>query len=411
MIAKNTPEGAKNKSQRQETLKSRTIFCRDNLEILRGINSNSIELIYLDPPFNKGKEFHAPIGTTAEGASFHDIWFPDEVKDEWHVQVEGRQPELYKYFDAVSMIGSRSAKYYLIYMAIRLIEMHRILKKSGSIYLHCDPTASHYLKLLMDTIFGHENFVNEIVWGYRTGGASKRRWSKKHDVVLLYAKNEKERFFDVQYQRIYYEKPFFTTKEDSEGRLYADVIFRDVWDDIKAVLNMSKESTSYPTQKPLPLIERIIMASSKKNDVVLDPFCGCATTCIAAERLERNWIGIDISKKAYELVQQRLNNEVPVDLFRGKPFFRNDRPTRTDINYKSTPTKEDKQLLFGRQNSKCAGCGTNFEIQHFEIDHIIPSSQGGSHERENLQLLCSNCNRLKGNRPMEYLTQRLKIYR
>ena len=170
----------------------------------------------------------------------------------------------------------------------------------------------------------------------------------------------------------------------------------------------SKERLGYPTQKPLKLLDRIIKASSNERDIVLDPFCGCATTCIAAENLQRNWIGIDVSHKAYDLVIERLNSEVPPDLFRGVPVFRTDIPTRTDIPHKKAPTEEDKFYLFGKQNSKCYGCFTRFEIQHLEIDHFIPKSQGGSHERENLQLLCGHCNRIKGDRPMEYLKSKMK---
>lgn len=179
------------------------------------------------------------------------------------------------------------------------------------------------------------------------------------------------------------------------------------WEDINPVQARSKERTGYPTQKPLALLERIIKASSDPEDIVLDPFCGCATTCIAAEKHGRKWVGIDVSEKAYDLVIERLGKEVPSDWFR-KPIFRKDRPVRTDIEYKKAPTRQDKKYLYGHQNGRCAACKTKFEIQHLEIDHIVPRSQGGGHEQENLQLLCSNCNRKKGDRPMEYLLARIK---
>lgn len=392
------------------------------MPVLRGINSNSIDLIYLDPPFNKGRNFHAPIGTSAEGASFHDIWSPDEVKDEWHNQINDRFPELYKYLNSVGEIGSRSAKYYLIYMAVRLVEMKRVLKETGSIFLHCDPTASHYLKLLLDTVFGHRNFRNEVVWCYTGNSTPKTRFQSKHDVVLFYAKKVEE----IVFKPILAPYSEATLKRynhvDADGRRYKMSTLRkglekvyakegkpieDWWSDIPVVRKKS-ERLGYPTQKPLPLLERMIEASSNSGDIVLDPFCGCATTCVAAEKLDRQWIGIDVSEKAYDLVKDRLNREVPPDLFRGEPVFRKDIPFRTDVDYKKAPTKEDKKYLYGHQNGKCAACKTKFEIQHLEVDHIVPRSQGGGHEQENLQLLCSNCNRKKGDRPMEYLMARLR---
>ena len=474
---------------------SRTLFCHDNLPVLRGINSNSVDLIYLDPPFNKGRNFHAPIGTTAEGASFHDIWSPDEVKDEWHNQVNDRFPELYKYLDAVGDIGSQSAKYYLIYMAVRLIEMKRVLKDTGSLYLHCDPSVSHYLKLLLDTIFGHAEFGSEISWKRTSSHNDSRTFGNVRDVILLYGNSRintdsirvpldddyVSKFYRHRDERGLYQVGDLTGAGTTSGPSgqswkgvnpgdvgrhwsvplkgdYAEWIEKNVisgyrsiesplarldaldeagminwpktgrgvpgikrylesvrgqipsnsWDDILNVQAKSKESTGYPTQKPLALMERIIKASSNSGDLVLDPFCGCATTCVAAEKLERRWVGIDISDRAYDLVKTRLKKEVPPDLFRGEPIFRKDTPKRTDIEYKRQPTKEDKQLLYGRQDGKCKGCLTNFSIRNLEIDHIIPQSQGGGHELENLQLLCGYCNRMKGARPMEYLMARLK---
>ena len=161
--------------------------------------------------------------------------------------------------------------------------------------------------MLMDAIFGSQNFQNEIVWGYRTGGVSKKRWPKKHDIILFYTKSGKFEHTPLQ-ERIFYEKPFFTSDVDEDGKYYADVYVRDVWDDalVKPIINTSKERLGYPTQKPLGLLHRIIAAASNKDDMVLDPFCGCGTTLHTAEQLNRNWIGIDISTFATSLVRNRL---------------------------------------------------------------------------------------------------------
>lgn len=284
-------------------------------------------------------------------------------------------------------------------MAVRLIELHRVLKDTGSIYLHCDPTASHYLKLLMDTIWGHGSFINEIIWCYGLGGSSKRYFSKKHDVIFLYSKTNK----------YYFDKPLQDSTSNAMGGKKKGML--DVWMDIPSLNNMAKERTGYPTQKPLALLERIIEASSNSGDIVLDPFCGCATTCVAADKLHRKWIGIDVSDKAYELVVQRISELIPDDLGSiGQLSKREDIPTRTDLKQKSNPTKQDKQLLYGKQNGQCNGCYIRFEIQNLTVDHVIPHSRGGSHEIVNLQLLCNHCNSIKGNRPMEYLRAKIEKF-
>ena len=180
-----------------------------------------------------------------------------------------------------------------------------------------------------------------------------------------------------------------------------------IWDDVRPIQAQSKERVGYPTQKPLALLERIIKASSNEGDVVLDPFCGCATACVAADKLGRRWIGIDISPKAVELVNMRLQ-EAMGDLFRNRWFTaRTDIPVRTDID-KPVPYRQNKHLLFGQQEGRCGGCGSDFPYKLFEVDHVIPQSAGGQDNVENLQLLCAHCNRVKGDRPQEYLMARLR---
>ena len=192
-------------------------------------------------------------------------------------------------------------------MALRLRAMRRVLKDTGSIYLHCDPTASHYLKLVMDAIFGRKNFRNEVAWGYRTQGVAMRWWPRKHDTILFYTVGRRWAF-TPQMERQIYQKPFRHTRIDEEGNYYVDTYRRDIWDhdDTRPQISQSPERLGYPTQKPLALLERIIKASSNEGDTVLDPFCGCGTTVHAAESLGRKWIGIDISKFSTGLIRDRI---------------------------------------------------------------------------------------------------------
>ena len=333
----------------QENIKNRTIFCRDNLDILRGIDSDSIDLIYLDPPFNKKKIFMAPIGSSAEGASFKDIFREEDVKDEWLLTIKEDYYFIHELLNAVKNIEGRTSYNfcYLAYMAIRLMECHRVLKHTGNIYLHCDPTMSHYLKLLLDCIFEEKKFQNEIIWHYTTGGTSKNWFSKKHDTILSYG--DTKRYFKQLKEKSYIKdtmaEPNTPTgknlgilrDEECEyclshpGGKYKMVGMRDVWR--MAFSTVAPERLGYPTQKPLALLERIIESSCPEKGVVLDPFCGCATTCIAAERLGRKWIGIDVSHKAYEFVKERLGKEIEgKDTFFHEQLvhFQTAPPTRTD---------------------------------------------------------------------------------
>ena len=396
---------------------NRTIFCRDNLDILRGINSNCIDLIYLDPPFNKNKRFTAPVGSSAKGAHFDDIFREEDVKDEWLQTIKEDHLDLYTYLEAVKIVGRPYNFAYLAYMGIRLLECHRVLKPTGSIYLHCDPTMSHYLKTTMDCIFGEHCFKNEIIWK-RTNAptASVYHLGQVHDTILAYAKNSETTMnavfapYTEEYVRKHFRKrdgrgnfhlqpltaqgtsggysglPWRgvnpsekglhwvcptqlpdgleypddwsakTTQERLEWLHSHDMIYfpergkvprfkrylsttngvrvADVMTDIPGVQGSSEERTGYPTQKPLALLERIIKASSNEGDMVLDPFCGCATTCVAAERLGRKWIGIDVSIEAHELVKKRLKKEAAPDddllRYQNKIIFKIEPPKRTD---------------------------------------------------------------------------------
>ncbi|MYB96034.1 hypothetical protein F4054_06980 [Candidatus Poribacteria bacterium] len=399
-------------------IKSKTIFTGDNLPIMRGINSESIDLIYLDPPFNSKTNYAAPIGSKAAGAEFKDTWTLNDVDAAWLDLIETKYPALNRVIHAAM---TNSDKSYLIYMAARLLEMKRILKDTGSIYLHCDTTMSHYLKLVMDAVFGKGNFRNEVVWCYQIGARSKKQFGRKHDAILFYSKS-KNYVFDSDAVRIERQKTHMKVETDSEGRTWQvkkdaksgkvyryptdlGVLCPDWWVGIQQLNRNQKERTGYPTQKPLVLLDRIIKASSNKADVVFDPFCGCATTLVAADRLQRDWIGIDISDKAAELVVERIKSEQ--GLF-GNIINRTDIPKRTDLgDIPRYNAPENKTLLYGEQSGYCNGCGTHFEKQHLEIDHIIAENVGGTDHIENLQLLCSHCNRVKGERGQEYLISRL----
>ena len=334
----------------QETLKNRTIFCHDNLEVICGINSNSIDLIYLDPPFNKKKVFTAPTGSAASGASFSDIFREKDIKEDWLQTIKEDNERLYNFLSGVKNIdGKKSYNFcYLVYMAIRLIECYRILKETGSIYLHCDPTMSHYIKIVMDCIFWEGNFRNEIIWCYSGPGNVSKWFPRKHDTVLFYGKTEKASFNP---QRIAHKSGLHNKgtvfgkididEKKIEAKENAGKLIEDWWSGIGAGAHISKhERTGYPTQKPLALLERIIRASSNEGDIVLDPFCGCATTCIAAEKLNRKWIGIDVSIKAYEIVKERLQKEIKSDLFDKKNInFSTEPPARTDDGKDYIPQK------------------------------------------------------------------------
>ena len=405
------------------SVKPNTLFTGDNLYILAGMDSDSVDLIYLDPPFNSKRLYKAPIGSKAAGAAFKDMWSWDDVDQARLESLLEEYPALFYLVSFTGLSHSKGMAAYLLYMAQRLVEMRRVLKPAGSVYLHCDPTASHYLKPLMDMIFGKNKFRNEIVWCYTGPSGGKRNFPAKHDVIFRYTKTD-DWVFNPDDVRVPYKSLSTQHGEGGAtggigGKLTKDTvpaykskgkIPEDWWDEMSPVGRIKNERTGYPTQKPLALLDRIIKASSKEGDVVFDPFCGCATTCVSAQNLRRKWIGIDISEVAATLVAERLADA------HGKIFtnftHRSDVPVRTDIKLVdlSVPKTKTaiKKRLYKEQKGICSGCLVAFEARNLDIDHIIPESKGGPSHYDNYQLLCGNCNSIKGNRPMEYLRAKIK---
>lgn len=304
----------------ETAIKSNTLYYGDNLSWLRDHDyfpNDSVDLIYLDPPFNSNADYNVIFkeqdGRRSESQlhAFGDTWrWNSEASELALERLSNANPDianLIKWLGSQGDSFSKSTAAYLGMMATRLIELHRALKSTGSLYLHCDPTASHYLKLLLDQIFGAKNFQNEFIWYYSGGGASKKRWARKHDTILFYSKSN-EWVFNADAVRTPHKWTKGQHRADGSLRDYQrGKLADDVWEH-HSLMPWSLERSGYETQKPQKLLERIISASSRKGEVVLDPFCGCGTTIVASQKLHRKWIGIDITHLAIFLVEKRLRD-------------------------------------------------------------------------------------------------------
>ena len=365
-----------------QQISQNTLFYGDNLPILRDhIPTGSIDLIYLDPPFNSSRSYNVLFAdesgkeSEAQITAFEDTWHWDQSAARTYYELIQNGP-----LNVVKMIGSlhdfigeNQMTAYLVMMAVRLVELHRVLKPTGSLYLHCDPTASHYLKIVLDTIFGPQNFQNEVIWKRTSAHSSAKRYGPIHDVIFFYSKtdaftwNQQFTEHDPSYVEKFYRhvdadgrryrlsdlsaagirhgssgQPWhgidptskglhwkFTLEHleelDKRGRIYwppkgtvpaykryldevKGTALQDILDDIPPIGAQAAERLGYPTQKPVALLERIIQASSNPGDWVLDPFCGCGTAIAAAQKLERHWIGIDITHLAIALQKYRLQD-------------------------------------------------------------------------------------------------------
>ena len=358
------------------------LYFGDNLAVLRQhVAPESVDLIYLDPPFNSQARynvlFKSPRADVASGqiGAFLDFWsWTPEVEQAYHdilTRIGGPTAALVQALRGA--LGESDMMAYLVMMAVRLGRLHETLKTTGSLYLHCDPTASHYLKILLDSIFGPDRFLSEIVWKRHSAHSSAKRYGPVHDTILFYSKsksytwtnprtNYSQDYLDKYYKyddgdgRLYWRnsltaagtrngssgRPWhghdpnaqgshwkFTTENlddlNAKGLIYwppgggwpqikrfrdelKGLAISDIWDDIDKINPAGNERIGYPTQKPVGLLERIIEASSRPGDVVLDPFCGCGTTVHAAEALGRDWIGIDVSIHAIHVIERRLRD-------------------------------------------------------------------------------------------------------
>ena len=398
---------------------NRTLFIEDNLPVLRGIDSKSIDLIATDPPFNKG--VGAFTGTTKAGqdVEFKDVWnWDDDVQMKWLDEIKEEHGNLYTVIQAANTAAGNDMGAFICWLGVRVLEMHRVLRDTGSIYLHIDHTAHAYVKTMMDAVFGRKNFRNEIVWGYEKPRPSYKQWRRNHDTILFYTKT-KDNVFHTQRvpkldgtfeKRKPFKRPDGSVWHPKEPGKAAG----DWWYDIPsfATRMSAKERTGYPTQKPLKLYARMVAASSNPDDIVLDPFAGCATTCVAAEQLGRRWIGIDIREEAEAVTFERLEREVNANMaWNDIVRVRKEAPERTDDGEPAAPelflepskpkerrisVPEAREALAKRDGLRCRGCGyVPPYLDFMHVDHKKPKKLKGKESLSNFALLCEPCNRKK----------------
>lgn len=429
----------------------------DNLDVLRGMNSETVDLIATDPPFNTQRNRAGTAGFYVDNWKWGDTgvlpdqWAWNEVHPVWLEQIKDDNPALNEVIEAARACHGDDIAAFLCFLSVRLLECHRILKPTGSIYLHCDHTASGYIRMAMDAIFGNgvngrPGFRNEIVWCY-TGPSNTKRWfPRKHDTIFFYVKSDKARFnpdaVRISYKQlnVQHRVPASTgiggalTDANVDDYRAAGKIPEDYWledrDGMTPVGRVPTERTGSPDQKPLALYERIILASSNKGDLVLDPFAGCATTIIAARKHGRRWIGIDrrtdaryhvvcrmagIKAKDADEIRKRPDLVAWLDdqLAKYDAHYSTDAPVRTDKGEHAAPALEPvftanersvlshaqmHGILTERFGLQCWGCDFTPPIaRYLHLDHISPKTDGGSDHLDNRALLCQVCNLDKSN--------------
>ena len=441
------------------------------------MNDKCIDLIATDPPFNTGRNRSASAGSYEDDWRWHqdgeplpDQWrWENPVHSHWMEEIKDENESLFHAIEAVKRSHSEGMAAFICFLSVRLLEMHRILKPTGSIFLHCDATANAYIRMAMDAIFGRKNLMNEIVWRKYAGrkNNAKRKLSTQHDTIFFYRKGKKAPFYPkfVPHSEKELEREYRYTDESGrryrksrggsyqrygiEKRIYLDEspgrAIGTLWVEDGLQLNTSSsEKTQSPDQKPLELYKRIIQLTTNPGDWVLDPFCGCATTPIAAELLNRNWVGIDRRTDAEGHILNRLlytsdradsQRFIPFDK-KAKTFdpvrLQEARDLVASMNFvftavppqPTTPVKnfpvlktvagvktlrknrysydEMKDILTKLFGAMCWGCGYRPQVSplhdakdYLELDHIDPVQDGGSNELTNRALLCAPCNKFK----------------
>ena len=456
------------------------------MDVLRGLNRGIADAVITDPPFCSNEYYEHCFGTDPkdkkgrEKPGFDDAWTLDDVRAEEHKLIHDKHPEIYHICALARQTHSAGMMaYHLIMMSTRLLECHEILKDTGSMYLHCDHHANSYLRLLMDIIFGEENFRNQIVWqrSYRSDG---KHFGNVADHILFYSKTANYTWNDQFAPQAMVEtrhdltgpktsagasgRPWRGYDPGKIGRCWCVPLhgrFAEWVDEFRipgycqiagihdrldaldkaglihwsrnktpSVIHPAesklgvkincvitdvpfvrgKEKTGFKTQKPVKLYSRFVLASTNPGDLVLDPFCGCATTIVAAENAGRQWIGMDRDPVALQMVYEQLGklNENSADFWRqtGNIIPRERPPKRTDQG--DLPHyRTHKRHLYSIQDGKCAGCDYPKAYHGLDVDHDVPKSRGGGDEIENLNLLCPRCNRRKGTGTLAQLRAKL----
>ena len=476
------------KDQKAEmNCENRTVFYGvDNLDALRGLNRGIADAIITDPPFCSNQFYEHCFGTDTKDKKgktkpgFDDAWTLDDVKKEEHKLIHDKHPEIYHICALARQTHTAGMQAYLIMMATRILLCHEILKETGSMYLHCDHHANSYLRLLMDIIFGEENFRNQIIWR-RSHRSDGKHFGNVADHILFYSKTDnytwndqfipqemKESRHDLTGERTStgesgepwrgydpgkigrhwavpltgrfaqwvdeFRIPGYCQIEGIHDRLEAlDKAGLIHWsrNNTPSVIHPAEsklgqkincvitdvpfvrgiENADFRTQKPVKLYARFVLASTNPGDLVIDPFCGCATTIVAAENNGRQWIGIDRDPVALDMVYQQLGklNENSGDFWRKKGnIMPRKRPAKRTDQGDVPHYRSHFKTLYEFQERKCAGCDYPKAPHGLEVDHDVPKSKGGGDEIENLNLLCPRCNRRKGTGTLAQLRAKLK---